>query len=191
MTTPPVPRKPVGKFYAVILRHPEFSHANVAVRGGLGGSDVVPVPDLGAPCVCCNGDTAGRTQTVELTSPGGRFHADPVEAPVCLSCAAHATERTGASIMAACLLCVGIPLSLLGFFSYEMPEVGLGGALVTVIALAWIAHMHRTRLAHTGAGHFPGLSLLVAPRQCVVRTPNRELAERVVAKNAEVLFRVR
>ncbi len=191
MSANEVPRKPDGKFYAVVLRRADFSHANVAVRGGIGGADLVPVPDFGEPCVCCDGDAAGRTQKVEMTSPGGHFHADPVDAPVCEACGDHAMERTGASLMAAAMLCVSIPLSLLGFFSYQMPAIGFGGLALTAVAFAWVARMHNARLAHTRGGHYPGLSLLVAPRQCVVRTPNRALAERVVARNAESVFRVR
>lgn len=191
MPPPTVPRKPLGKFYAVVLRTPDFSHGNVARKGGLGGKDVVPVPEFGAECVCCDGDVMGRTQRVELTDPGGHFRADPVDVPICAGCAEHAVERTGASIMAGAALCVGGPVAVLGFFFYDLPAVGVAGLVITAATVAWLLRSKRARLAHTRGGHHPGLSLLVAPRQCVVRTPNRAFAERVVAANADRVFRVK
>jgi hypothetical protein len=186
-----VPRKPLGTFYAVVLRTPDFSHGNVARKGGLAGEDVVPIPEFGAARVCCNGDALGRTQRVELTAPGGHFPADPVDVPICAACAEHAVERTGASMMAGAALCVGVPVAVLGFFFYDLPAVGVAGLAITTATVAWLLRSRGARLARTRGGHHPGLSLLVAPRQCVVRTSNRAFAERVVAANADRVFRVK
>jgi hypothetical protein len=186
-----IPRKREGKFYAVVLRGEGYSTLNVAKRGALGGKDTVPIPDFGAECVCCDSPTDGMTIPVELTDPGGHFQADPVDAPVCERCKAHAKARSSSEIFAACMLCVGVPLSILGFVYYDNLPVGFAGVAIAATALLWVWRLRTARLRETQSGHHPGLTLMVAPRQLVVRTTNRNLVQRVVERNAPLVHRVR
>ncbi len=186
-----VPQKKLGKFYAVVLRDEGFSLGNVAMKGALGGNDAIPIPALGTQCVCCNEDPEGETFPIPMTDPGDKFSAPPLDAPVCGACQSHVAEATGASILAACGLCVGLPLAGLGFFSYENTAIGVVGLLIAAFSTWWVWRMHQHRMEHTRGGHHPGMSLLIAPKQCVVRTANRALAERVADLNAPKVFKIR
>lgn len=186
-----VPQKAKGKFYAVVLRNADFSYANVARQGALGGDDVIPIPVLGTECVCCNADARGHTVPFSLTDATENFTAEPLDVPVCTECTEHAAERTGASVMAAIGLCTGIPAAVLGFVYDWGMVAGVAGLVITAVAIAWILRERMRRQDGTLNGHHPGASIMASPRQCVVRTTNRALAERVVERNASRVHRVR
>jgi hypothetical protein len=69
--------------------------------------------------------------------------------------------------------------------------VGALGVAIAGLALAWAVRARAERKKGTMNGHHPGASLMASPRQCVVRTTNRALVERVVARNASQIFKVR
>jgi hypothetical protein len=126
----------------------------------------------------------GLFKHVTPTDPSDRFEADPVEVPVCAECMDHAVAKTTSEILVACLLCVGVPLIFLGFFSYHLTWLGAAGIAITLLALLWWWRLRVWRKRNTHSGHHPGFEMLVAPRQLVVRTPNRKLVEALVHHNS-------
>lgn len=183
-----IPRKPVGKFYALVLRTPDFSHGHVAAKGALGGPSELPPVVFGEGCICCSRPAEGRRTPVPLSS--GHFEAEPIDAPVCAECEDHAVADTASGMAAAGFLVAGSGAGLYGLM-IPLPALAWGGLVVAGLCGLWLMSIRRRRLEQTRGGHFPGIEMLIAPRQLVVRSANRALIEDLAERNRAFVFRVR
>lgn len=180
--------KPLGDYYAVVLREPNFSLLRVGVAGGLGGRGGFPIPDFGEPCACCNG-VARMTTPFDASTQ--RLAVDPIDVPVCPECLPHVKQNTNAEQLVGGSL---IPIAV-GLFIWALAG---GGYLLTIPAVAlgagvaaYLAKNRRRRLDEARRGHHPHLEISVAIGQCVVRTTNRRLASRLVENHERELHRAR
>ncbi len=179
--------KPHGKYYAVVLREPDHSHGHVFAAGAVGGSSTYPVVDFGAQCVCCNRNTHLRES---LDPSSDRFRVKPVQVPVCERCTHHAVMNNTDSILLACMIMVGIGGGLWALMQEFWTAGAIAGAIGALGAyLIWARH--RQRIADTVDGHHPGLEHTVSPRQCLVRTTNRTLAQALADRHGPFVYRAR
>lgn len=188
---PALPHKDPGQPYSVVFRTEDFSWGNLMTRGALGTSDVIPVPQLGDLCVCCNTRTH-RFLEHRPSDTQGHFNAkDPLLLPICHGCAAHAMSNQGASVVAAATLMSGIGLTMLGGLGYWHWLAAVGGGVLLLGSGAWLWLQRQRRLAHSVGGHQPGLEVTAHPRQLVIRTFNRAFAQRLVDANGERVHAVK
>jgi hypothetical protein len=192
-----LPTKPAGHKYFILLRTHDYSGAHTAAVGGLGlSSQLPPLAFTGTRCICCSKDAGGQTIAVPMTSPSGRFSADPVPAPCCAACHDHALANTGGEITGAMVLMMGIGAALWGGTTIGHDR-SLGGAILAVglaaigIAVLLLARIKRKRLETTRDGHFPGLAVLVSPRQCAIHTRNRDVALALVEQHRDHVAKAR
>jgi hypothetical protein len=192
-----VPTKPAGEKYFVLLRTPDYSGGHTAVVGGLGrSSQLPPLAFTGTRCVCCSQPAQGTTVDVPMTSASGRFSADPVTAPCCPACQEHALANTSGEIGAASLLIMSLGGGVWGA-AVMGRNATLGGTMVAVAAtllglgVFLLKRMKRKRLETTRDGHFPGLAVLVSPRQRAIHTRNRDVAVALVESHADFVAKAR
>lgn len=182
-----VPQKPAGATYAVILRLPDFSIGEVAKMGGIGGSAPFPMPKMGESCACCN---APPTTSVGFDAVrGNRASAPPVPVPACAACALHLKRGTDG----AQLLGIGVVVVAFGAF-YAATNAKwdvLGLCVVAAVALVGIIVWRRRKGGRAAAnGHHRNIEIMANAHQCVVRTTNRALAERLVEAHGKEVHRI-
>jgi hypothetical protein len=180
--------KPLGDYYAVVLRDADFSLLKVGVAGGLGGGGSFPVPEMGSLCACCNADAS---TAVPFDASTDRLRVDPIQVPTCATCAGHLRKNTNAEQLVGGSL---IPIAIgLGIWSV-MNEIYALTAVAVVVGIGvtrWILQKGRKRRETARLGHHPHLEIMVAIGQCAVRTTNKRLAEELVQNHAKVLHRAR
>ena len=182
-----IPLKPVGKLYRIVFRSANFSYGKIAVMGAVAGTGHFPVVSFKKMCVCCNQSTEECVQ-VKPTDPGGHFSADPLNIPVCSKCKEHALSSTEGEAFAGIGFVTALALVGLGWMYKSWALAGAGGFFITII-LFWLIK-EKKRLREVEPEHFPGFSLMVAPNQLVVGTPNRNLVEYLVQNHSELVFKI-
>jgi hypothetical protein len=179
--------RPAGAYYVVVLRNPDFSMGRVAMRGAFGGSDQFPRPDLGEKCVCCDAPSDG---TVSFDAGSDRWRVDPIQLPVCEGCRPHVARSTTGAQLAGAVLCIGIGGALYGAADQSLPIAAAGGVVLAGTAL-WILRSRAARAGRAAEGHHDRLEIGASPGQCAVRTTNRRLAEELISRNRDRVYRAK
>lgn len=146
-------------------------------------------PVVGNECVCCNGDTQGRTQ--DYNASDDRVQIEPFALPVCFACKDHALQSTTIPILQACALIVSGCLAGLGFYYWrERPGdvfilgMGIVASVAFLGSIWWISRSIRREKAERAiSGHHPHLAFTFVFGNAWFDTTNGELVDRVLAMN--------
>jgi hypothetical protein len=135
-------------------------------------------PAMGSSCVCCGGDTQGRTQPYFIDTT-------TLEVPVCRACKDHAHEPSHRAARETVPLVISIVAGLMAVVG-ALPSIpGIGIAIV--FATLWAALLARGRLRRARAllidGHHPWLEMTEVTGKLWIDTTNGELVEELLACN--------
>jgi hypothetical protein len=178
--------KPLGSWFGVVLRSPEFSIGRMAVMGGIGGTSTFPKPDFGTRCVCCN---RRNVATRAFDAGDDRKRVAPIPVPLCGDCETHVTLNTLAPQIMGAGLCVGVGLALLPTTTALPIWFAVAGLGLIALIVLWMLLRRSDRRRSAAKGHYTGLQILCLAHQCSVVTNNPRLVKDLLEHNRERVFR--
>src|SRR5262249_37650236 len=119
-----------------------------------------------------------------------RWRVDPIEVPVCEACRPHVARSTTGAQLAGIGICVAAGGILWGA-TQGLTPVAVGAAVLLAAIRVWLLRRRARRHDRACDGHHEQLEIGASPGQCAIRTTNRRLAEELIRRNRERLFRVR
>ena len=173
-------KRPVGEWYSVQMRTPEFSLA----KAGLSRKGTFPVPEMGKLCACCDKETVGIRAIVPAS---GAAMGTPVKVPMCDACKEHVPRvdfgEMGAFMGALC----GAAAIVIGLVQ-GFAAIAIVGAILVGGSLGWFALRKHRRLQRARNGHFSGIEIVALPDMCRIRTTNPRFAAELVERNRDIVF---